>query len=128
MPDPPAEDPLAALREHVRHAHAAAERLAFAAGGPGAPPGRGTGPTDRETPSGGWASPDADPALGHELHALAALVESLNGLLPPELREQLHEVVRQILLLIRDVIDWLAQRMARELPAQASEVQDIPIH
>ena len=34
VPDRPAEDPLAALREHVRHAHAAAERLAFDAVGP----------------------------------------------------------------------------------------------
>lgn len=119
MPDPPAEDPLAALREHVRHAHAAAERLAFAAGGPGA--------SDDETPSSGWASDEADPALGRELRSLAALVDSLNGLLPPELREQLHEVIHQILLLIRDVVDWLAQRMAREAPVPPSEVQDIPI-
>jgi len=43
------------------------------------------------------------------------------------LRQQLHEVVHQILLLIRDVVDWLAQRMAREAPVPPSEVQDIPI-
>lgn len=127
MPDPPAEDPLAALREHVRHAHAAAERLAFAAGGPGPPPGRGPAATDPEAPSSGWASEEGDPTLGRELRSLAALLESLNGLLPPELRQQLHEVVHQILLLIRDVVDWLAQRMAREAPVPPSEVQDIPI-
>ncbi len=173
MPEPSADDPLAALRAHVRHAHAAAERLAFdaaAAGGgrpgrgpvsrptaaagrpsggppdagappgatppPGAPPGSGPpGPGDPldpgapgpATPPSGWAANDPARELGGELRALVELVESLQALLPAELRQQLHEVVRQILLLARAVIDWLVERMQRETPEQPAEVQDIPI-
>jgi hypothetical protein len=135
--EPPREDPLAALREHVRHAHAAAERLAFDAAG--APPmgqgpagargerGRTPPPAGGPTPPSGWAAPDPGPELGGELHALVDLVESLNGLLPPELRAQLHEVIRHILLLVRAVIDWLVDRMQRESAEQPTEVQDIPI-
>ncbi len=169
MPEPTAEDPLAALRAHVRHAHAAAERLALdaaAAGGggpargrepgpPGAggrppggpppssgpppgstpppreppgtgPPGPGDPPGPRTPPS-GWAANDPARELGGELRALVELVESLQSLLPAELRDQLHEVIRQILLLARAVIDWLVERMQREPAEQPAEVQDIPI-
>ena len=65
--------------------------------------------------------------LGGELRALVELVESLHGLLPAELREQLHELIRQILLLIRAVIDWLVDRMQGAPPERPVEVQDIPI-
>jgi len=123
--EPPADDPLAALREHVRHAHAAAERLAFDAG---AGAGERFGPPVEgpPTPPGGWASPE--PELGRELRSLVELLESLNGLLPEELRTQLHEVIRQILLLIRAVVDWLVARLAPGTPERPTEVQDIPIH
>jgi hypothetical protein len=125
-PEPPTPDPLADLREHVRHAHAAAERLVFEAGGPEA----GAGSPPPRTPPGGWASPqEPDAGLGRELRSLVELLESLDGLLPAELRDQLYEVVRQILLLIRAVVDWLVARLQREAPAAArAEVQDIPIH
>lgn len=135
MAEPPREDPLAALREHVRHAHAAAERLAFDAAGVPVP-GQGAGgggrgrtppPEAGPTPPSGWEAPDPGPELGGELRALVELVESLNGLLPPELREQLHEVIRHILLLIRAVIDWLVDRMQLEPAERPAEVQDIPI-
>ena len=133
MPDPPAEDPLAALREHVRHAHAAAERLAFEAGtGPRAADAPGAGaaqdpPPGAQTPPNGWASPEPAEQLGGELRSLVGLVESLHALLPAELREQLNELIRQILLLTRAIIDWLVERMQREPLEQATEVQDIPI-
>lgn len=126
MAEPPGEDPLAALREHVRYAHAAAERLAFDAGGGGRFAGAGE---PAPTPPGGWESPRDDAStLGGELRALVELLESLNGLLPEELRGQLREVVRQILLLIRAVVDWLVARMQREAGADVpADVQDIPI-
>jgi hypothetical protein len=112
---------MAALREHVRHAHAAAERLAFDAGGPG--PAR-----EPRTPPGGWASPqDDDQGLGGDLRSLVDLLESLNGLLPEELRAQLYEVVRQVLLLIRAIVDWLVARMQPGEPERPADVQDIPI-
>jgi len=54
-------------------------------------------------------------------------VESLQALLPAELREQLRELVRQILLLIRTIVDWLVQRMQGDEPARPAPVRDIPI-
>lgn len=127
MPDapepPPAgppgegEDPFAPLREHVRQAHAAAERLAFEAA-------REAG---EATPPSGWASPTAARELGGELRALADLVESLRMLLPAELREQLNELIRQTLLLIRAIIDWLMSRLDGEPAEPEPEVRDIPI-
>jgi hypothetical protein len=116
-----AEDPLAALREHVRSAQQAAERLAGEAGLRGqradtAPP----------TPPSGWAE-DADREAAVELRALVDLVESLRGLLPDELREQLTELVRQLLLLLRAIIDWLVARMEREGKGREVAVEDIPV-
>jgi len=131
MPEPPPDDPLAALREHVRHAHAAAERLAFdAAGAAGAPRADRPRPDPSSasgTPASGWAAADEGAALGGELRALVELVESLQALLPAELREQLRELVRQILLLIRTIVDWLVQRMQGDEPARPAPVRDIPI-
>ena len=106
------EDPLSTLRQHVRSAQQAAERLAEAATG--------------ETPPSGWASSD-DGETAAELRALVDLVESLRAMLPDELREQLTEVIRQLLLLLRAIIDWLVARMERGETGRAVEVQDIPV-
>jgi len=114
---PPPEDPFGPLREHVRHAHAAAERLAFDAA-------REAG---GKTPPSGWASPTAAREVGGELRALADLIESLRLLLPEELREQLNELIRQTLLLMRAIIDWLMSRLDGDTPEPAPEVRDIPI-
>jgi hypothetical protein len=106
------DDPIAALRDRIRSTAEAADRLAgeAAAGGAGA---------------GGSASEAA-----HEAQALAALVQMLRDLLPDELRQQLGDLVRQVLLLVRAVIDWYLLRLepgrAGERPA-APVVQDIPL-
>ncbi len=118
------DDPLAALREHVRSAQDAAERLAQeAAGARLAAAGGGEG-----APPSGWAAPDDERTNG-ELRALADLVESLRKMLPVELHEQLNELIRQILLLLRAVIDWLVARMERDGRGREVEVEveDIPI-
>src|SRR5207302_9381293 len=87
-----AQDPLSTLREHVRFAQQAAERLAQAAGRPAAAgeqapaadepghdPGGGPDPPPPgrdQTPPSGWAS-DPDRQTAAELRALVELVESL---------------------------------------------------
>jgi hypothetical protein len=95
-------DPLHELRERLRATQDAAERLA-----------RDGGERSRD--------PSRD-----ELDALVAVLRTLRDLVPPELQHQLAEVIRQVLLLLRAVIDFWVARLE---PARAGEVevQDIPI-
>jgi hypothetical protein len=116
-----AEDPLAALREHVRSAQQAAERLAGEAGLRDKAAGAA-----EPTPPSGWAE-DADREAAAELRALVDLVESLRRLLPDELREQLTDLIRQLLLLLRAIIDWLVARIEREGKGREVAVEDIPV-
>ena len=63
-----------------------------------------------------------------ELDALVGLLRALRELVPPELQQQVTDVIRQILLLLRAVIDFWVERL--EAPPGASggvEVQDIPV-
>jgi hypothetical protein len=95
-------DPLTELRERVQAAQAAAERLAGGA---------------RE-----WPRREA----ADELDALVALLRTLRELVPPELQQQVTEVMRQVLLLLRAIIDFWVDRL--EAPrGGAIEVEDIPV-
>jgi hypothetical protein len=96
-------DPLSELRERVHAAQAAAERLAGEARAQAA------------------ALPPHD-----ELDALAALLRALRELVPAELQQQVSEVIRQVLLLLRAVIDHWVDRLDAPRPGEV-EVQDIPI-
>jgi hypothetical protein len=99
-------DPLSELRERVHAAQAAAERLAGEA---------------REHAG---AIPHGD--ARDELDALVALLRALRELVPPELQAQVTEVIRQVLLLLRAVIDYWVDRLDAPRAADV-EVQDIPI-
>jgi hypothetical protein len=95
-------DPLTELRERVHAAQAAAERLAGEA---------------RE-----WPRREA----ADELDALVALLRTLRELVPPELQQQVTEVTRQVLLLLRAIIDFWVDRL--DAPrGGAVEVEDIPV-
>jgi len=112
-------DPLDELRERVRAAQAAAEALAreAAAAASGA-----------DVPPGGWASsPGATSQFSEEVQSLASLLEALRDLLPPELRQQVNELVRQLLLVLRALIDWWVERMDRGPRGGEPEVEDIAI-
>jgi hypothetical protein len=99
-------DPLSELRERVHAAQAAAERLAGEA---------------REHTAG---IPHRD--ARDELDALVALLRALRELVPSELQAQVTEVIRQVLLLLRAVIDYWVDRLDAPRAAEV-EVQDIPI-
>ncbi len=61
-------------------------------------------------------------------HAAAALLATLREVLPPELRERLAELARQLLLFVRSVVDWLIARLEGETaPAPEVPVEDIAI-
>jgi hypothetical protein len=99
-------DPLTELRERVRAAHAAAERLAGEARS-----------QPREPP----------PREAHDdLDALVGLLRALRELVPPELQHQVSELIRQVLLLLRAIIDFWVQRLDAPRAAEV-EVRDIPI-
>jgi hypothetical protein len=81
----------------------------------------------RTVPPRGWSSAGEErtpPAF--DLSQLAALVESLRGVVPPELAHQLAEALRQLLLALRAVLDWYIARLeGGEEPER--DVQDIPV-
>jgi hypothetical protein len=116
MPDPDAQrirEQYAEAERLVREAQRTAEQAA--AGEP------------REVPPGGWRSPGDDgshafPDLGH----IAALIESLRGVVPPELARQLADALRELLIALRAVLDWYIARLEPPEP-ETRDVQDIPV-
>ena len=132
----PGQDPLDTLRNRIRSTQDAVERLAdeaahaareAAAAGPEQPSGEG-GPRGGRPPRNGYAVPGAGAAdqSTRELQALVGLLEVVRGLIPRELADQLTDLVRELLLLVRALIDWYLDRLElrRKRPV---EVEDIPI-
>ncbi len=114
------DDPLAALRDRIRATADAADRLAAEAGASG---------------SGAGAPPRTDEAT-QEAQALMALLHLLRDALPAELRQQAMDLVRQVLLLVRAIIDWWVARLepgpsgdagAPGGPGAEPPVEDIPL-
>ncbi len=135
----PGEDPLDTLRDRIRSTQDAVERLAdeashaareAAAAGPHPPSGEGEPrrPRGGRPPRNGFAVPGdgTTDQSTRELQALVALIEVVRGLIPRELADQLTELVRELLLLMRALIDWYLDRLElrRKTPV---EVEDIPI-
>jgi hypothetical protein len=105
------EDPLARLRAQVDAAHEAAQRAA------------------EEIPAAGWAAPGAQARPADdtpEMRALVALIELVRELVPADVQQQLLELVRELLMLARTLIDLVVARLERRRPAEA-EVEDIPL-
>jgi hypothetical protein len=96
-------DPLTELRDRVHAAQAAAERLAAEARS-----------QSRELPR------------QNELEALVGLLWALRELVPPERQQQVSDLLRHVLLLLRAIIDFWVERLDPP-PAGRVEVQDIPI-
>jgi hypothetical protein len=138
-------DPLRALEQRLERASAAAERLLaeaawtaaervaggaarMASGEHGSgderPPGTERPP---KPPAAGWQSPserEADSGGAAEL--LLRTVHRLEELIPAELRRQLAEALRELLLALRALIDWWVERLERRRTA-ISGLEDIPI-
>jgi hypothetical protein len=79
-------------------------------------------------PPRGWSVPgeERSPSSFPDLAALTALIESLRGVVPPELMRQLADALRELLIALRAVLDWYIARL--EPPeAPDSDVQDIPV-
>jgi hypothetical protein len=111
---------LQALRKRLEATQEAAQKLAEDAAREG---------RERRPPPAGWDVPRSAGKANEELDALIAVIASVRDLLPPELRAQLAEIVKQILVFVRAVIDWWIERIEREPdgPDGRDDVEDIPI-
>jgi hypothetical protein len=126
--DPPRTSPseeaaqraaLADLSARIRATHEAAEQLAREAADT-------IGSTPRRPPANGWASAEDTSRNAEDLRALLGLLETARSAIPPELVAQLLELVRELLVLLRTVIDWYIERLETRTKAPV-EVEDIPI-
>ena len=130
-PPTPADDPLSALSERLRSAQETADRLvreATEAAQQAGNPSQGES-SERRPPPRGYATPGSGGSRGSsvaDIQALAALLELGRTMLPAELRAQIAELVREILLLVRALIDWYLERIEQRRKTPV-EVQDIPI-
>ncbi len=115
MTDPASPtDPLAELREQIRATTEAAERLAAET----------AEAREQQIPPSGWATPHEQAARQQELQALVALVEALRDLVPDELKAQMRDVLRQLLLLARALVDWWVERL--DAPDGRDPVREAP--
>jgi hypothetical protein len=125
--DPPRTSPsdeaqreaLADLGARIRATHEAAEQLAREAAD-------AIGGAPRRPPPNGWAGAEDTSRNAEDLRALLGLIESARNAIPPELVAQLAELVRELLVLLRTVIDWYIERLEKRGQAPV-EVEDIPI-
>ena len=117
MSDEPAN--LDELRERLRATQEAAEKLA----------GR--------VPPQGWAtaSDQERTETAAEVQALVSILHALRDLVPDELWDQVREILRQLLLLLRALLDLVVERLGaddeatgpRARPGSGPDLQDIPI-
>jgi hypothetical protein len=59
-----------------------------------------------------------------------ALLQTLRDMVPPELWQQIRELIRQLLLLIRAIIDWWVEKIESHPPGPRGAeppVEDIEI-
>ena len=127
MAEPPTDDPLAQLRSRIQATQEATERLAAEAAG------ARRAQEEGRVPPQGWRTPEDHAQANDDLQALATMLGTLRTVVPPELQQQLSEVIRQVLLLLRALIDWWVARLepgeggaAAAAPAEPV-VEDIPI-
>lgn len=106
------------LRARLRETQAAAQRLAD------------------EIPAQGWQDPaTARNQAAEEIQALVAVLRALRDAVPDDLWEQIREIVRQLLLLLRALLDVVVERLGAEggtagapgRPRRGPDLQDIPI-
>jgi flagellar biosynthesis/type III secretory pathway protein FliH len=132
-----AADALAGLRDQIRAAREAAERLAAEQGASASRTGASDGgagdawarDAGSRVPPQGWASPHDDGRSVHEeLQALLAVLHALRHLIPADLQQQISDLVRQVLLLLRAILDRIIDRLDPEPVAHGEpEIEDIPI-
>ncbi|HEY6761466.1 MAG TPA: hypothetical protein VI318_18345 [Baekduia sp.] len=104
------------LRARLRATQEAAERLADS------------------VPPQGWASASEQQRgeTAAEIQALVGILHALRDLVPTDLWDQIREIVRQLLLLLRALLDLVVERLGADGGDGATrpagpDLQDIPI-
>ena len=121
-PRPEGPDPLYELSQRVRVAQQAAERILSEAS-----EAAGQAATGQRPPPRGYAGADGGQARrSAEAQALLALLDLGRALVPAELPQALADLVRELLLAVRALIDWYLERLDERRRASV-EVEDIPI-
>jgi hypothetical protein len=80
-------------------------------------------------PPAGWDVPGRAEDANAEIEAFLSLLRTLRDVLPPELREQLAELARALLVFVRAVLDFAIERLelAEGGRGDDPDVEDIPI-
>ena len=109
------------LRERLQATQDAAQRMADEARA-------ATGGDPDRPPAAGWDVPRRADEANAELEALISLLGTLREVLPPELRAQLAELVKALLVFVRAALDFaISQLELAAAPGERPEVEDIPI-
>ena len=111
---PASPEALRELRARLQATQEAAQRLAEEA-------------TRTKPPPNGWDVPRRASDAGDELDAVVRMLTTLRDVLPDELRAQLAELVRQLLVFVRAVLDWWIERIEPGPRGDEPRVEDIPI-
>ena len=114
------QDPLDRLRAQVEAAHEAAQRVAEEAA---------ASAVRTDIPPAGYAAPGEQGGAGQEnpeVRALVGLIELVRDLVPADMQQQLVELIRELLMLARAIIDLIVSRLERRRPTE-TEVEDIPL-
>jgi hypothetical protein len=90
--------------------------------GPTTPPVNPTPP-----PAGGWEIPREQAEQAAD--AFGDLSELLHEVVPEDLQKRIAEAIRELLVALRALLDWLVERLERRPGGAggAAEVRDIPI-
>ena len=126
-------DPISDLRASVDAAHAAAEKLVQEANARAAEAEAVSREQTRDVPPHGWDVPppaDDPSAITPDLAAIMALLDSVRGVVPDDISQQLAQALRDLLLALRALIDWYVERLeSLGTPREAAEkrVEDVPI-
>jgi hypothetical protein len=126
MAEPVSGDPLDALRERIRATQEAAVSLAREAAA-AADAERERAEREGRVPPRGWHSAADGTPGANEIAALAAIAESLRGMIPRDLERGLIELLRQMLLVLQSLIEWWLHRLDRRRGRGDVTVEDIPI-
>ena len=87
--------------------------------------GRGSPPVEPgSSPEGGWEIPREQAAEAADV--LSQLSELLQEFVPEDLQKRIAEAIRELLVALRALIDWLVERLERR-PSGPVEVRDIPV-
>jgi hypothetical protein len=106
------------LRARLRETQEAAERLAG------------------QIPPQGWASGRERTETAEEIQALVAILDALRAVVPDDLWDEVRELVRRLLLILRALLDVVVERLGADEAGTGSRgrtggsgsgLQDIPI-